>query len=70
MTKTKKVRRGSIWNSSDNPYLQKKKYGDCITEGKLDKDPLNTHTYPFVKIDEAYELFESNRHGVIKVAVE
>ena len=70
MTKTKKVRRGSRWNSSDKPYLQKKKYGDCITGGKLDKDPLNTHTYPFVKIDEAYELFESKRHRVIKVAVE
>ena len=65
-----KVGRGYGWRSYDRPCLQNKKYGDCITGGKLDKDPLNTHTYPFVKIDEAYELFESKRHRVIKVAVE
>ena len=28
------------------------------------------HTYPLSKIDEAYELFENKRDGVIKVAVE
>ena len=33
-------------------------------------DPLITHTYPLAKIDEAYELFENKRDGVIKVAVE
>ena len=49
---------------------QMKKNGDCIAGGKLDKDPLNMYTYPFLKIDKAYELFESNRHGVIQVAVE
>ena len=32
--------------------------------------PLITHTYPLAKIDEAYELFENKRDGVIKVAVE
>ena len=37
---------------------------------KLDTEPLITHTYPFSKIDEAYELFENKRGGVIKVAVE
>ena len=38
--------------------------------GKLDTEPLITHTYPLAKIDEAYELFENKRDGVIKVAVE
>ena len=30
-----------------------------IAEGKLDTEPLITHTYPLSKIDEAYELFEN-----------
>ena len=37
---------------------------------KLDTEPLITHTYPLSQIDEAYELFENKRDGVIKVAVE
>ena len=41
-----------------------------ISQGKLDTEPLITHTYPLAKIDEAYELFENKRDGVIKVAVE
>ena len=41
-----------------------------IGEGKLDTEPLITHTYPLSRIDEAYELFENKRNGVIKVAVE
>ena len=41
-----------------------------ISDGKLDTEPLITHTYPLEKIDEAYELFESKRDGVIKIAVE
>ena len=41
-----------------------------IAEGKLDTEPLITHTYPLAKIDEAYDLFENKRDGVIKVAVE
>ena len=40
-----------------------------IAEGKLDTEPLITHTYPLSQIDEAYELFENKRDGVIKVAV-
>ena len=32
--------------------------------------PLITHAYPLAKIDEAYELFERKRDGVIRVAVE
>ena len=41
-----------------------------IAEGKLNTEPLITHTYPLAKIDEAYELFENKRDEVIKVAVE
>ena len=41
-----------------------------IAEGKLDTEPLITHTYSLSKIDEAYELFENKRDRVIKVAVE
>ena len=41
-----------------------------IADGKLDTEPLITHTYPLSKIDEAYELFENTCDGVIKVAVE
>ena len=41
-----------------------------IAESKLDTEPLITHIYPLSKIDEAYELFENKRDGVIKVAVE
>ena len=50
--------------------------GDCeetlrlIAEGKLNTEPLITHTYPLERIEEAYELFEGKRDGVIKVAVE
>jgi alcohol dehydrogenase len=43
---------------------------ELIAEGKLDTEPLITHTYPLAKIDEAYDLFEEKRDGVIKVAVE
>ena len=41
-----------------------------IAEGKLNTEPLITHTYPLSKIAEAYELFEEKRDGVIKIAVE
>jgi len=41
-----------------------------IAEGKLNTEPLITHTYPLAKIDEAYALFENKLDGVIKVAVE
>ena len=57
--------------------LQRNLANDClvkakklIAEGKLNTEPLITHTYPLAKIDEAYELFENKRDGVIKVAVE
>ena len=41
-----------------------------IAEGKLDTEPLITHTDLLAKIDEAYELFEEKREGGIKIAVE
>ena len=41
-----------------------------ISEGKIDTEPLITHTYPLSKIAEAYDLFEKKKDGVIKVAVE
>lgn len=41
-----------------------------IAQGKLDTEPLFTHTYPLAQIAEAYDLFENKRDGVIKVAIE
>lgn len=41
-----------------------------IAQGKLDIEPLLTHTYPLAQITEAYDLFENKRDGVIKVAIE
>ena len=41
-----------------------------IAEGKLNTEPLITHTYPLSRIEEAYDLFENKRDGVIKVAIE
>ena len=43
---------------------------DLIAAGKLDTTPLITHTYPLKDIDAAYQLFESRREGVIKVAIQ
>lgn len=40
-----------------------------IEAGKIDTTPLITHTYPLSQIEEAYELFENKRDGVIKVAI-
>lgn len=41
-----------------------------IKEGKINTEPLITHTFPLAKIAEGYDLFENRRNGVIKVAVE
>lgn len=41
-----------------------------IAERMIDTEPLLTHTYPLAQIEEAYDLFEHKRDGVIKVAVE
>ena len=40
-----------------------------ISQGKLDTTPLLTHTFPLDRIEEAYDLFENRRDGVIKVAI-
>lgn len=39
-----------------------------IAEGKIDTTPLITHRFPLSRIEEAYDLFENRRDGVIKVA--
>lgn len=41
-----------------------------IEQGKIDAEPLITHTYPLEQIEEAYELFEEKRDQVMKVAIE
>lgn len=40
-----------------------------IEQDKIDTTPLITHCYPLSRIEEAYELFEQKRDGVIKVAI-
>ncbi len=40
-----------------------------IAAGRLDTTPLITHTYPLSRIQDAYDLFEQRRDGVIKVAI-
>lgn len=41
-----------------------------LFQGKLDTEPLITHTYPLKEIAAAYDLFENRRDGVMKVAIE
>ena len=40
-----------------------------IEQGKIDTTPLITHRFPLSRIAEAYNLFENNEDGVIKVAI-
>ena len=40
-----------------------------IEQGKIDTTPLITHRFPLSKINEAYDVFENRKDGVIKVAV-
>lgn len=40
-----------------------------IEQGKIDTTPLITHTYPLSEIEEAYDIFENKKDGVIKVAI-
>ena len=37
-----------------------------IAEGKINTEPLITHTYPLSKIEEAYDLFENKREWCYK----
>ena len=41
-----------------------------IEQGLLDTTPLITHTFPLSEIENAYDLFENRRDGVIKIAIE
>ena len=41
-----------------------------IADGKINTEPLITHTYPLDNIEEAYDIFENRKDGVIKIAVE
>ena len=43
---------------------------ELISQGKLDTEPLITHTYPLTEIAAAYDLFENRRDGVMIVAIE
>ena len=43
---------------------------ELIAQGRLDTTALITHTYPLKDIQAAYDLFESRRDHVIKVAIE
>lgn len=40
-----------------------------IESGRLDLAPLVTHTMPFSKIGEAYNIFGNQRDGVLKIAI-
>lgn len=40
-----------------------------IEQGKIDTTPLITHNYSLSQIEEAYDLFENKKDGVIKVAI-
>jgi threonine dehydrogenase-like Zn-dependent dehydrogenase len=40
-----------------------------LETGRLDLRPLVTHHFPLDRIEEAYELFASQRDGVLKVAI-
>ena len=42
---------------------------DLIAQGKIDTTPLITHRFPLSRIEEAYDIFENRRDGVIKVAI-
>lgn len=41
-----------------------------IEAGKINTEPLITHTYPLHKIDDAYHIFENKLDNVIKIAIE
>jgi alcohol dehydrogenase len=40
-----------------------------VASGRVDLQPLVTHRFPLARIGEAYELFASQRDGVLKVAI-
>jgi threonine dehydrogenase-like Zn-dependent dehydrogenase len=42
---------------------------DVIAAGRVDLKPLVTHRFKLDDIEEAYDLFASQRDGVMKVAI-
>ncbi len=42
---------------------------DLISAGKIDTTPLITHRIPLSRIEEAYDIFENKKDGVIKIAI-
>ncbi len=42
---------------------------DLISAGKIDTTPLITHRIPLTRIEEAYDIFENKKDGVIKIAI-
>ena len=42
---------------------------ELIAQGKIDTTPLITHTFPLNRIEEAYDVFEHKKDGVIKIAI-
>ena len=42
---------------------------EVVRSGRVDLNPLLTHTFPLEKISEAYELFAERMDGVLKVAI-
>ncbi|RCL00609.1 MAG: Alcohol dehydrogenase Adh [Candidatus Tokpelaia sp. JSC188] len=42
---------------------------NVLESGRIDLNPLVTHTYSLDKIEEAYELFANQRDGVMKIAI-
>ena len=43
---------------------------ELIAAGKLNAEPLITHTYPLERVMEAYDLFEQKGDGGLKIAVQ
>jgi L-iditol 2-dehydrogenase len=40
-----------------------------ISDGRLKPDPMQTHTFPFSKVAEAFDLVASYRDGVMKAMI-
>lgn len=43
---------------------------EMVRHGRLDLEPLLTHTFSLDEIEDAYDLFSHQRDGVVKVAIE
>ena len=42
---------------------------ELIRRGKIDTTPLITHRFPLAEIEKAYQIFEQQQDGVMKIAV-